>query len=194
MHQSSIAVVYHSATGMTHQLATEIVIGANQIDNIKTIIMQIHGEDIVDGRFSQQKLQVLDSVDAIIFGSPTYMGSVSAQFKAFADASSETWERKSWNNKLASGFTIGGSMSGEQQVTLQYIQTLALQHGMLWLGMDAHRDEQHPLFGRLNRFGASSGLITQSTSDQLDPVDANSARYLGYRIATGLNRFSAYFS
>jgi NAD(P)H dehydrogenase (quinone) len=190
MHRAKIAVVYHSVTGLTHQLAKHIVMGANSIATVDTVTLQIKEEDLIESRYSQKKLLALNSVNAIIFGSPTYMGSVSAQFKSFADASSEIWQHKSWKNKLATGFSIGGSMSGEQQVTMQYFQTLALQHGMLWLGMDAHRNEQHPLFGQLNRSGASSGLIAHSTNDQLHQTELNSARYLGYRVAVMVERLS----
>jgi NAD(P)H dehydrogenase (quinone) len=200
MHQASIAVVYHSETGFTQSLAKQVVMGANEIEDIHAFTLQISGDDLIHGRLPSDNLQLLSSVDAIVFGSPTYMGSVSAQFKAFADASSEIWSLKSWRNKLATGFTVGGSMSGEQQVTLQYFQTLALQHGMLWLGMDAHRDEYHPRFGQLNRVGASAGLIAYTSNDKLDAIDLNSARYLGYRVASLLNTRSnlsqsnAYFS
>jgi multimeric flavodoxin WrbA len=33
----------------------------------------------------------LDAADAIVFGTPTYMGGPSWQFKRFADASSKAW-------------------------------------------------------------------------------------------------------
>ena len=72
----------------------------------------------------------------MIFGCPTYMGGPSAQFKAFADASSDRWERQRWESKLCAGFTVGSNPSGDQLATLQYMTILAAQHGMLWAGID----------------------------------------------------------
>ncbi len=94
---------------------------------------------VIEGRYdNDDKLKVLDSCDAIIFGAPTYMGSPAAQFKSFMDASSDTYCKKAWRNKLAAGFTTGGSLNGEQQQTLleKSFFTLACQHGMIWAGLD----------------------------------------------------------
>jgi NAD(P)H dehydrogenase (quinone) len=65
------------------------------------------------------------------------MGGVSAQFKAFADATSELWCQQEWAGKIAAGFTCGSAMNGDQTSTLQYLVTLANQQGMLWVGLDS---------------------------------------------------------
>ena len=72
--------------------------------------------------------------DAIIFGSPTYMGSASAPMKAFMDASSKVWFTQGWKDKLAAGFTVSSNQSGDKLATLQQFVTFALQHSMLWIG------------------------------------------------------------
>lgn len=103
-----IAVVYFSKTDITHQLAQAIIDGI-QAQDVQVIEHRIEGTSIIEGRFEHPELfEALLSCDAIIFGSPTYMGGVSAQFKAFADASSEFWADQRWANKLAAGFTSGG--------------------------------------------------------------------------------------
>ena len=58
--------------------------------------------------------ETLAAADAIVFGSPTYMGNVSWQFKSFADASSKPWYGQAWKDKLAAGFTNSASINGDK--------------------------------------------------------------------------------
>lgn len=139
---SKIAIIYFSKTDVTGQLARAIAAGVEQ-QGIKQqgeceiLAHRIEGSEIIEGRFVNPNLMdELAECDAIIFGSPTYMGGVAAQFKAFADASSESWYYQKWAGKIAAGFTSGGAMNGDQSCTLQYLQTLANQHGMMWVGLD----------------------------------------------------------
>ncbi len=138
---AKIAIIYFSKTDVTGQLARAIAAGAEQQGieqqgGFEILSHRIQGSEIIEGRFVPNLMDELAECDAIIFGSPTYMGSVAAQFKAFADASSESWCYQKWAGKIAAGFTSGGAMNGDQSCTLQYLQTLANQHGMMWLGLD----------------------------------------------------------
>ena len=63
------------------------------------------------------------------------MGGPSAQFEAFADATSEIWCKQGWEDKIAAGFTCGSATNGDQGSTLQYFVTLANQRGMVWFGL-----------------------------------------------------------
>ncbi|RUO24378.1 flavodoxin [Aliidiomarina minuta] len=181
-----IAVVYHSATGTTRQLADEVIAGATAQPGVEVSRIEITDADIIAGRYrNPEHLDALDKADAIILGSPTYMGSVSAQFKAFADASSEKWSQKSWADKLAAGFTIGLNLSGDQLHTLQYFQILASQHGMLWVNLDLPGEFNGE---SINRLGAQSGLIAQSEDGRLHTVDLQTAAYLGSRVARTARR------
>jgi len=183
-----VAVVFHSASGSTRQLAAAVAAGAATVPGINVMQAEIAGADIHTGRFRNSKLLAqLTHADAIIFGSPTYMGSVSAQFKAFADASSEYWETQLWANKIAAGFTIGSNVSGDQLHTLQYLQVFANQHGMIWAGLNIPGN--HNTAG-LNRLGAQSGLIAQSADGLLNETDLLTAHYLGQRVAQVSKRFA----
>lgn len=176
-----IAVIFHSVGGTTRQLAAAVVAGAAEVSGVSVIQAEIVSSDILKGRYCNNTLLAqLDSADAIVFGSPTYMGCVSAQFKAFADASSERWSQQVWANKIAAGFTIGCNFSGDQQHTLQYLQILANQQGMLWAGLDIPGN--HNTIG-LNRLGAQAGLIAQATDGEVHKMDLLTARYLGQRVA-----------
>ncbi|MCK6262972.1 flavodoxin family protein [Vibrio sp. ZSDE26] len=178
---SKIAIVYFSQTDITGQLANAIASGIEQQNNVKILSHRIKGSEIIEGRFVNSNLmEELADCDAILFGSPTYMGGVAAQFKAFADASSDSWSHQKWANKIAAGFTSGGALNGDQSCTLQYMQTLASQHGMIWLGLDKITNTG---IQGLNRLGTQTGIVSQGIDGSVHPSDVATAEYLGRRVA-----------
>nr|WP_264301694.1 flavodoxin family protein [Vibrio diabolicus] len=187
---SKIAIIYFSKTDVTGQLAQAIAAGVEQQGECEILSHRIEGSEIIEGRFVNPHLMdELAECDAIIFGSPTYMGGVAAQFKAFADASSESWYHQKWANKVAAGFTSGGALNGDQSCTLQYLQTFAYQHGMMWVGLDkiSNSGEQN-----LNRYGVQGGIVAQGGEDgQLHSSDVATAEYLGKRVAALVSKLSA---
>ena len=132
----------------------------------------------------------LDVADAIVFGCPTYMGSLSAAMKLFMEQSSKRWLARTWQGKLAAGFTNGGGLSGDKLAVLQQINLFAMQHGMLWTGL--------PIMptGRsvtdLNRMSSFLGLMTQSDNAPVDVTppkgDLETAFYFGEHIAQTIIR------
>src|ERR1700709_2609874 len=121
---SKIAIVFHSGYGHTKRMAEAVAEGA------QGELVAIDAE----GNLSEAQWATLGAADAIIMGSPTYMGSVSWQFKKFADASSKAWFTQAWKNKIAAGFTNSASMNGDKHSTLHYLFTLSQQHSMIWVG------------------------------------------------------------
>ncbi|MEM6839870.1 MAG: flavodoxin family protein, partial [Cyanobacteria bacterium P01_C01_bin.120] len=100
---STIAIVYFSANGHTHLMAQAIAAGVQQAGH-KAQLLRIVGEQITAGRWGDADMMAgLQAADAIVFGSPTYMGGVAAQFKAFIDAASEAWFVQQWKDKIAAG-------------------------------------------------------------------------------------------
>jgi len=174
-----IAIIYFSATGTTAALADAINAGA--AESATVVVYCIAAADIVGGRFQNEEvLKLADTADGLAFGSPTYMGGPAAQFKAFADATSDRWGKQRWANKVATGFTTGSCANGDQGHTLAYFTILAAQHGMLWcsLGIPGGYDP----FGR-NRLGSHLGLATHAVDGALDTADLATAHHLGRRLA-----------
>ncbi|MFK8077471.1 MAG: flavodoxin family protein [Granulosicoccus sp.] len=179
-HLSRLAIIYFSQTGTTHQIATAVAEGANQFKPGSCQLHRITGSEIVNGRFINEAcLAMIDEADAICFGSPTYMGGPAAQFKAFADASSERWETQRWSGKAASGFTVGINPGGDQLATLQYFSVLAAQQGMVWVGLDKPQDQQ---LDNWNTQGTQLGFSAYVTGDTISESDVATAQYLGERI------------
>lgn len=173
---TQIVVLYHSGYGHTEQVAQHIVKGAASVAGIEPQLMSV----------AELDWAVLAQADTLIFGAPTYMGSVSAAFKQFMDDSSKIWFQLGWQDKLAAGFTNSGALSGDKQVALQQLQTFAAQHGMHWLSFPLQPTGTGPQ--DLNRLGANSGLMTQSDNESADitpPLgDRLTAEHFGRHIAT----------
>lgn len=184
---SRFAVVYHSATGTTEALASAIAAGIHSVGGAEATMLKIEGADIDRGRYiNSEMMRQLDACDGIIFGSPTFMGSVSTQFKAFMDATSERYSKRTWSGKLAAGFTIGSSPSGDQLNTIQTLHIFASQHGMMWISIDLPAGFRPGL----NDQGAQSGLIAHAENGAVRKPDLQIAEYLGARLARMALRFS----
>jgi NAD(P)H dehydrogenase (quinone) len=174
-----IAVIYFSATGTTARLAGAIQSGAAEFAHVD--LCRIAGDDIVSGRFQNEEImKIADAAAGLAFGSPTLMGGPAAQFKAFADATSDRWSEQRWATKVATGFTTGSCANGDQSYTLAYFTVLAAQHGMLWCSLDIPGGADPD--GR-NRLGSQIGLVTQPVDGVLADADLATAHYLGRRLA-----------
>ena len=182
-----IVIVYHSVTGTTAQLAEAIAAGCRSVTAVDLQLIRIEGEDITHGRYKNSAvLEAIDQADAVIFGSPTFMGSVSAQFKAFADATAgDHWGQQLWADKVAAGFTVGTGYCGDTLHSLHYLQILAAQQGMLWAGLDlaGAGDVNAP-----NRLGAQAGLIVRAVDGAIEQPDLQTAFYLGQRVVRVVSR------
>ena len=128
--------------------------------------------------------------DAIVFGCPTYMGSVSAGFKQFMEKTSHIWLEQGWKDKIAAGFTNSGSQSGDKLNTLTSLAVFGAQHCMVWVGLDvpAGNNSTKGSVEDLNRLGSFLGAMAQSNSDQgpedaPPPSDRKTAEALGTRVA-----------
>jgi NAD(P)H dehydrogenase (quinone) len=108
-------------------------------------------------------------------------------FKTFADASSKAWFSQLWKDKIAGGFTCSLAMSGDKYSTLMYFVTLAMQHGMIWVGTAMMPAAQAGAPEQINRLGSSIGVMAQAdnVAPELSPPqgDLDTARAYGARIA-----------
>lgn len=179
---SKIVVVYHSGYGHTEVQAKAVARGAAKVEGSEVKLLNVEE--------AQQQWDTLNAADAIIFGSPTYMGSASAQFKGFMDASSSVWYQRGWKDKVAAGFTTSASQSGDKLNTLIQLTVFAAQHGMIWVGNDLlpGNNSSTGSVNDLNRLGGFLGALAQANSDQGPDVaplqsDLLTAEHLGERVA-----------
>ena len=179
-----IVVVYHSGYGHTQRMAQAVADGA------AAELIAVDAE----GQLPAGAWESLAAAEAIIFGSPTYMGSVSWQFKKFADASSKPWYVEAWKDKLAAGFTNSAGLNGDKFSTLNYLFTLAMQHSMVWVSQGlAPSNKKSSTRSDPNHLVSYSGAMAHSPSDaspaEMNPGDLANARKLGVRVAQIASRY-----
>lgn len=173
-------VVYHSGYGHTKVVAEHVAQGAGDSTSLVAIS--------ADGDVSDEDWVKLNSADAIIFGTPTYMGNVSWQFKKFADATSPLWLERSWQDKVFGGFTISASSNGDKQVALIALHTLASQHGGIWVSLGlAPSSTKAATYADVNNMGGSVGLLARAPADagtdEIHTGDLETAILYGARVS-----------
>jgi NAD(P)H dehydrogenase (quinone) len=176
-----LAVAYHSGFGHTAVLADAVAAGARNAGAHVTVIA-------VD-RLADADWDVLDAADAIVFGSATYMGNVSAAFQAFAEQTGRRCMNGTWRDKVAAGFTNSGARSGDKLHTLTSLAVFAAQHHMHWvsLGLGPGANSSTGSEDNLNRMGFFLGAGAQTNVDAdpdgVHPSDVRTCHHLGQRVA-----------
>jgi multimeric flavodoxin WrbA len=182
---SKVAIVYFSGYGHTAKQADAVAEGAASVAGTDVTVLRIDQ----DGNLPDGALDALAGQDAIVYGSPTYMGGPAWQFKKFADASSKAWFTQQWKDKVAAGFTNSASVNGDKGATINYLFTLSQQHGQVWVGtglMPANKKENGP--DDVNWTAGFAGALAVSPSDASPDEapragDLQTARLLGQRVA-----------
>ena len=191
---SKIAVVYHSTYGHTKLQAEAVLRGAQSVAGVAATLYT--------SEEATARLDELDSADAIIFGCPTYMGSMSAGMKAFIEAAAKKWFTLAWKDKIAGAFTNSSSFSGDKLNTLIGLVINAMQHGMIYVGLGLMPSANEPEGMKTvtgpspeahNRVGSFTGPM--SASFQVNPPgappkgDIETAELYGKRVAEITARF-----
>ncbi|KAF0230893.1 MAG: Trp repressor binding [Beijerinckiaceae bacterium] len=183
---TTVAIVYHSGYGHTEALAKAVAEGVKRGGATANIIkLESAAQDFTAA------LDAVSAADAVIFGSPTYMGDVSVPLRAFFEASSKVWFTQGWKDKLAAGFTVGATFGGNKDHTLTSMIVLSMQHGMLWSGPgvpNAQINRNSDAGANVpNRIGSALGVVTQADNAAADVTppegDREFARLHGERIA-----------
>ena len=176
-----IAIVYHSRFGHTEAQARSIARGASHF-GVQTELIPVADVD--------QKWDVLEAAHAIVFGTPTFFGSASPEFKTFMEKTAGIWSREGWKNKIAAGFTNSGTPAGDKLSTLMQLVVFAAQHGMHWvnLGLMPSHSASSSTFDGPNRLGVWLGATAFSFSDrdaETAPPEGDhaTAEHLGRRVA-----------
>lgn len=178
-----IVVIYHSGSGHTASLARAVFRGVQSVagqENARLVAVEeweAHADEV-------------DAADGIIFGAPTYMGSLSAPMKAFMDSTSQRWLQQAWRDKIAAGFTNSSGMSGDKLNSLIQLAVFAAQHGMVWVGTGMLAGNNHSKGSPEdpNRLASFLGVMAQSNLDEGPAVappssDLRTGEMFGKRVA-----------
>ncbi len=184
MPEITVAVAYHSGYGHTARQAKAVAAGAQSVDGAHAVLVDVE-------HLGEPLWATLADADAIVFGSPTYMGSHTAAFQRFAEASAAIWSEQGWRDKIAAGFTNSAGVNGDKLNTLTSLALFAAQHAMTWVGLGLPPGWAYTAAGERdsrNALGSFLGAMAQSPSDlgpEAAPVqaDLDTAAHLGRRVA-----------
>ena len=193
---TKVYVVYHSGFGHTKLKAEAVHKGAAGVAGVEALLLTTEE--------ATTRLDELDGADAIIFGCPTYMGSMSAEMKKFLEAAARKWFTQAWKDKIAGAFTNSSGFSGDKLNTLVGLVVNAMQHGMIYVGNGTMPWANEPEGAKTvtgpgpdahNRLSSSMGPM--AASFEVRPPDApakgdlETAELYGQRVATTTVRFIA---
>lgn len=190
---AKVLVLYYSAYGHIEAMANAVAEGVREAGGIAEIrrVPETVPEDVaranhfkLDQPAAIARIAELESYDAIVIGTGTRFGRISAQMAAFLDQAGGLWARGALNGKVGAAFTSSGTQHGGQETTLFSLITNMLHFGMTIVGLDYGFSGQsgHDKV----RGGAPYGATTIAGSDgsrQPDEDELAGARYLGARVA-----------
>lgn len=159
---TTVSVVYFSGfKGTTKRLAQAICRGAQTLEDVDVAMIGVRE---IDHHWKR-----LHMSDAIIFGSPTYVGSVAAEFKVFIEKlAGEIWLKRLWLNKVCGGFTVSAGRSGDKLNCLQDLAAAAAQMGMIWVPVriTGGNYSSQGSEADLNRMAGYLGVMAQANIDE----------------------------
>ena len=144
-----IQVVFYSMYGHIHKMAEAIVEGAKSVPGAEVTLLQVP-ELVPDAALERTgakqardafgdvpfaTTQGLAEADAIIFGTPTRFGNMTAQMRNFLDQTGGLWAKGGLIGKVGSVFTSTGTQHGGQETTITSFHTTLLHHGMIIVGV-----------------------------------------------------------
>ena len=146
---TKVFVVFYSMYSHVFQLAEAIVAGAEEIDNTEVSLYQVPelmSDDALEKAGAKEARDnfshvpfispgQLKDADAIIFGTPTRFGNMTAQMRNFLDQTGGLWMNGDLIGKVGSVFTSTGTQHGGQETTITSFHTTLLHHGMVIVGV-----------------------------------------------------------
>jgi len=194
-----VNIIFHSLYGHIYRMAEAIAEGAREVSGAEVSLYQVPetlSADMIakmgaaEAKKSFAHVPVADmpklaEADAVIFGTPTRFGMMSAQMRTFLDRTGQLWAKGALVGKVGSVFTSSGTQHGGQESTILSFHTTLLHHGMIIAGCPYAEP-------RLQEAGEMSGGTPYGASTIAGPDGSRRpsenelaiARYQGRYVAT----------
>ncbi|HZW26610.1 MAG TPA: NAD(P)H:quinone oxidoreductase [Gallionella sp.] len=142
---AKVLVLYYSMYGHIERMAEAEAEGVRSVPGVDVVVKRVP-EIIPEDRARAMGVKLdqsapvatveeLDGYDAIIFGSPTRFGNMTAQMRNFLDQTGKLWMNGALIGKIASVFTSTGTQHGGQETTITSFHSTLLHHGMVIVGV-----------------------------------------------------------
>jgi len=139
-----ILVLYYSSYGHVETLAGAIAEGARSVAGAEVTVKRV--PETMPPEVAKQYGVKLDqsapiadpkelgNYDAILFGTPTRFGNMTAQMRNFLDQTGGLWVKGALVGKVGSVFTSTGTGGGNESTIISFVTTL-MHHGMVYAGL-----------------------------------------------------------
>ena len=141
---AKVLVLYYSMYGHVETMAGAVAEGARSVVGVDVTVKRVPetiAEDVarkvgvkLDQAAPVASPKELDEYDAIIFGSPTRFGNMTAQMRNFLDQTGGLWVKGGLVGKVGSVFTSTGTGGGNESTIISFVTTL-MHHGMVYVGL-----------------------------------------------------------
>ena len=146
---AKVQIVFYSMYGHIYQLAEAVAEGAREVPDTEVSLFQVPElmpDDALEKSGAKAAREAfadipiaepaqLAEADAIIFGTPTRFGNMTAQMRNFLDQTGQLWFTGALVGKLGSVFASTGTQHGGQETTITSFHSTLLHHGMIIVGV-----------------------------------------------------------
>lgn len=142
---TKVLVLYYSSYGHIEQMAQAVAGGAKSVDGTHVDIKRV--PELVSEEVAKKSGYKLDQAapiatvdelpdyDAIIFGTPTRYGNMTAQMRNFLDQTGGLWVKGALEGKVGSVFASTATQHGGQESTILSFHTTLLHLGFVIVGL-----------------------------------------------------------
>jgi NAD(P)H dehydrogenase (quinone) len=196
-----VNVIFHSIYGHIYKMAEAIAAGAREVEGAEVKIYQVPETlppEVIEkmGAVETKKLfahipvvtrdmyeDVLAGADALIFGTPTRYGMMTAQMRTVLDGTGGLWAQNAFVGKVGSVFTSSQTQHGGQESTILTFHVTLLHLGMIIVGLPYAETLQMGMdeIEGGSPYGAST-IAGQNNSRQPSENELSMARYQGRHV------------
>lgn len=194
-----INVIFYSLYGHNYKMAEAVSKGAREIEGADVGLYQVQetfSSEILEkmGATEAKKsfehipvasVENLSEADAIIFGTPTRFGMMTAQMRTFLDRTGDIWSKGALIGKVGSVFTSSATQHGGQESTILSFHTTLLHHGMIIVGVPYSEIRQSTLEEITGGSPYGASTVAGNGPDERHPSEneLGIARFQGRHVA-----------
>jgi NAD(P)H dehydrogenase (quinone) len=198
---AKVLVLYYSSYGHIERMAQAVAEGARDAGAEAVIkrVPELVPEEVakssgykLDQAAPIATIDELADYDAVIFGTGTRFGNMSAQMKNFLDQAGGLWMKGTLVGKVGSVFTSTATQHGGQESTILSFHTVLLHLGFVIVGLPYAFQGQMGL--EEVKGGSPYGASTITGGDgsrQPSPVELEGARFQGRHVAQIAGKLAA---
>lgn len=199
---TKVLVLYYSMYGHIETMANAVAEGAKKVDGVEVTVKRVpelmprevaeRAGAKLDQPAPEASPQDLADYDAIIVGTPTRFGNMTAQMRNFWDQTGGLWAKGALVGKVGAVFTSSATQHGGQESTILATHITLLHQGLVIVGLPYSCQAQMGLdeIKGGSPYGAST-IAGGDGSRQPSEQELGMARFQGRHVALIAKKLAA---